>query len=190
MTDEQKDRLLDETIIKGIRSMPEAKTPDGFSARVMAGLEPKRPSLWTRFRMWLIRPQSLTFRPLQVIPVATCAVALLALAFIQTNKPISEDIVSLSTVRFVMNDTSMEASNVSVIGSFNNWKAERSVMWYSKTAKAWILEAQLPPGDHEYLFLVNGETLVPDPRAQMTRDDGFGNKNSIMFVNGIDEQAL
>jgi len=63
-------------------------------------------------------------------------------------------------------------------------------MWYSVEAGAWMLEAELPPGDHEYLFLVNGERLVPDPLAPLTRDDGFGNRNSIMFVVGENEQAL
>jgi len=189
MTDDKKTWLFDEIIADGIRDIPEINTPDGFSTRVMANLEPKRPSSWSRFLLWLIRPQALTFRPLQVVPVMVGIIALLVLSFVKIDKPISQDGIQLSTVRFILNDTNMNARNVSVIGSFNNWKAERSVMWYNQDSKAWILEAQLPPGDHEYLFLVNGEELVPDPQAQMSRDDGFGNKNSIMFVND-NEQML
>jgi len=190
MTEEKKKMLMEDIIIQSIQSAPEVDPPADLYRRVMDGLEPKRPSLWTRVRLWLIRPQVLTVRPLTAIPALTLAVALIALAVVK-NQPVTEDpAMRLATVRFILHDTDMHARNVSVIGSFNNWRADRSVMWYSSEAKAWILEAQLPPGDHEYLFLVNGEQLVPDPNAPMTSDDGFGNRNSIVFVNGEHEQAL
>jgi len=189
MTDEQKRWLLDDTIIESIRAMPEEEASQGFSQKVLAGLEPKRPSLWGRFYLWLLKPKTLEIRPLQLAPVVVCLVAFFAIIAVKSDDPITEGAVSLRTVRFVLNDVNKNASQVSVIGSFNNWKAERSIMYYDSETEAWVLEAQLPPGDHEYLFLVNGEQLVPDPQAQLTRDDGFGNKNSIIFVNN-NEQAL
>ena len=190
MTDERKKNMMEESIIASIRQAPESPVPDGFAERVMGGLAPKRPSLWMRLKMWLISPRSMTFRPLHAIPVAAVAVALLAFALVRVTSAPVADGPHLSTVRFVMYDTQMKARNVSVIGTFNDWKAERSAMRYSVEAGAWILEAQLPQGDHEYLFLVNGEQLVPDPLAPLTRDDGFGNRNSIMFVNGEHGQIL
>ena len=63
-------------------------------------------------------------------------------------------------------------------------------MQYDPEAGAWVLETRLPPGDHEYVFLVDGRQLVADPHAQVTRDDGFGNTNSIVFVDGNHEQML
>lgn len=190
MTAKQKKIYIEDMIIQGIRTAREADVPEGFATRVMDGLEPKQPSVWTRLKLWLIRPQVMTFRPLTVIPAVTMAVALFALALINTEAPQVEKEISMTTVRFVLNDVDMRARNVSVIGSFNNWQAERSVMWYNEDEGAWVLEAQLPPGDHEYLFVVNGDKLVPDPKAPMTRDDGFGNRNSIMFVNGENGQML
>ena len=190
MTDKQRKIYAEDVIIQGIRTAPEADVPDGFAERVMQGLEPRRPSAWKRFCLWLVRPHVVTLRPMTVIPAVTMAVALIALAVIKTGDPLPDRGVRLATVRFVLRDTPMHAKNVSVIGSFNNWRAERSVMWYNQDEGAWILEAKLPPGDHEYLFLVNGSELVPDPGAPMTRDDGFGNRNSIVFVNGDNEQAI
>ncbi|BDQ37290.1 hypothetical protein SYK_16500 [Pseudodesulfovibrio nedwellii] len=190
MTDEQKKILMEDAIIESIRRAPETAVPEGFSERVMEGLSPKTPSVWTRIYLWLVRPQVMTIRPFQVIPVVTLAVALLAFSFIQMNPAPGTDGLQLSTVKFVMYDGGMSAQNVSVVGSFNGWKSDRSVMWYSVEAGAWVLEAELPPGDHEYLFLVNGKNLVPDPLAPLTRDDGFGNRNSIMFVVQNNEQAL
>ena len=192
MTDEQKrhNTRLEDLIIHAVQTTPEVDPPGDLTLRIMARLGPKKPSLWTRIRFWLIRPQVMTIRPLTAIPALTLAVALFALAFVAQEKPMEDHSMKLATVRFILHDSAMQARNVSVIGSFNNWRADRSVMWYSQDAKAWILEAQLPPGDHEYLFLVNGEQLVPDPDAPMTSDDGFGNRNSIVFVNGDNEQAL
>ncbi|MBG0791073.1 MAG: glycoside hydrolase family 13 [Desulfovibrionaceae bacterium] len=190
MTEERKRIYTEGEIMLAIRTAPDKDVPDGFAERVMAGLEPRRPSPWRRLRLWLVRPRVMTFRPLTVIPAVTLAVALLALAVIKTDTPGEDPGVRLATVRFVLRDADMHARQVAVIGSFNNWRAERSVMWYNRKEGAWVLEAKLPPGDHEYLFLVNGRELVPDPGAPMTRDDGFGNKNSIMFVNGDNEQAL
>jgi len=190
MTEEKRKIIEEDVIIRDIKFAREEDVPEGFAASVMAAIEPRKISAWTRLRLWLVRPQVMTFKPLQVIPAMTLVVALAVLAVFKMDGPVQDDAIRLSTVRFIMNDSSMQATTVSVIGSFNEWKADRSVMWYNEDEKAWILEAQLPPGDHAYLFLVDGEQLVPDPQAHMTRDDGFGNKNSILFVNGDNEQAL
>jgi hypothetical protein len=190
MTDEQKKTYTEDVIIQSIRTSSGTDVPGGFAERVMQGLEPRRPSAWKRLRLWLIRPQVMTFRPMTVIPAVTLAMALIALAIINNDTPAPDRMDAMTSVRFVLHDAGQQARNVSVIGSFNKWRAERSVMWYDPEARAWVLEAKLPPGDHEYLFLVNGRELVPDPQAPMTRDDGFGNRNSILFVNGDNEQAL
>lgn len=190
MSGNETDRLLDAAIKESIRSMPDQAMPEGFSARVMGGLAPKKPSILTRLKLWLNDPFSMTFTPLQVAPVVTCALALLVLGIVQMNDSVPREEPQLSTVRFMLSDDDMSARTVSVIGSFNSWHAERSVMWYNKDEGKWILEAVLPPGDHEYVFLVDGKKLVPDPQAALTRDDGFGNKNSILFVSGAHEQAL
>lgn len=190
MTDKQQKTYMEDIIIQSIQTAPEEDVPEGFSKWVMSGLQPRRPSAWKRLRLWLVRPQVMTFRPMTVIPVVTIVVALLVLTVIKMDGPVQDPAIRMATVRFVLRDVGMQARDVAVIGSFNSWKAERSVMWYDQDEGAWTLEAKLPPGDHEYLFLVDGKKLVPDPKAAMTRDDGFGNRNSIMFVNGDNEQAL
>ncbi|WP_319583614.1 glycogen-binding domain-containing protein [uncultured Pseudodesulfovibrio sp.] len=181
---------MEDIIIHAVQTSPEVEPPVDLTRRIMSRLEPKRPPFWTRLRLWLLRPKVLTVRPITAIPALVMAMALLAVVYVIDNKPLENSGPRLATVRFIMHDADMHARNVSVIGSFNNWRADRSVMWYSRDAQAWILEAQLPPGDHEYLFLVNGKQLVPDPDAPMTSDDGFGNRNSIVFVNGEHEQTL
>jgi hypothetical protein len=190
MTDDREKKRLDNTIMEGFRSMPEVDPPKGFSARVMENLEPKRPSAWIRFRLWLTEPRSVTFTPARMIPVLAAAMVLLALGFHAMDTNDSGNGMRMSTIRFVLNDSGMNARTVAVIGSFNSWQAQDAAMRFDDATGAWVLEAQLPPGDHEYMFLVDGQNLMADPLAQMTRDDGFGNRNSIVFVNGTYEQAL
>jgi hypothetical protein len=190
MTEKQNKTRLEDLIIHAVQTGPEAEPPEDLADRVMERLRPRKPSLWTRARLWFLRPRVVTVRPITAIPAVTLAAALLVLVLTATREPPADSVPRLATVRFILHDADMHARKVSVIGSFNNWREERSVMWYSRDAQAWILEAQLPPGDHEYLFLVDGKQLVPDPNAPMTSDDGFGNRNSIVFVNGEHEQTL
>jgi len=190
MSDRNEDRLLDAEIIKNVRRMPEESVPFDFSNKVMAGLEPKTPSVWLRLKLWLTGPMSLTFTPLQTIPALACLIALVMLGAMQMGGSVLDEGVRLTTVQFSLSDTNKAARTVSVIGSFNDWKTEQSTMWYDDKHGKWILEAKLPPGDHEYMFLVDEAKLVSDPQAAMTRDDGFGNKNSILFVNGDHEQPI
>jgi len=190
MSDRDKDRWLDAKIEQQIRQMSEESVPVDFSKRVMGNMEPKVPSKLLRFKLWLTGPRSLTFTPLQTIPAVACVLAVIVLGAMHLGVPVQNEGVSLISVRFVLDDSNKSARTVAVIGSFNDWKTERSVMWYDGDLRKWVLEAKLPPGDHEYMFLVDGNKLVSDPQAAMSRDDGFGNKNSILFVNGDHEQSI
>lgn len=187
--DNREERVADALVRNAFRSMPETPVPSGFTSGVMAQLAPRKVPFWRRITMWMTRPKSMTFTPLQVAPVAVCALALFGLLLVKGGY-INDDAPSLSPVRFVLNDPGHGVEAVSVIGSFNQWQADSSHMWYDPDAKSWVLEVMLPPGHHEYTFLVNNEQLLPDPHASMVRDDGFGNKNSVIFVDGPNEQSL
>jgi hypothetical protein len=40
----------------------------------------------------------------------------------------------------------------------------------------------LPPGQYEYQFVVDGSHFVPDPRATEQRDDGLGGSNAVLRI--------
>lgn len=189
MTNDNDQHQLNDKIAELIRTMPEASPPDGFAARIMEGLEPKKPSLWMRFRLWLTEPRSVIVTPVRLVPAMAVALVLIALGMFAVND-MWLNRTDAPTVRFVLNDSGMNAKTVAVIGSFNSWKPEDAAMRFDKSTGAWVLELSLPPGDHEYMFLIDGQKLLADPSAQMARDDGFGNRNSIVFVNSDHEQAL
>jgi 1,4-alpha-glucan branching enzyme len=76
------------------------------------------------------------------------------------------------------------ASTVQVIGSFNRWRPEGFDMKRDEKRDLWVLPLQLDSGRYEYAFLVDDRIIVSDPVALVHQDDGFGNKNSILIVEG------
>ena len=73
------------------------------------------------------------------------------------------------------------AKTVFVAGSFNEWKPEKAPL-LRKDDGLWVGDVVLPPGRHEYLFVVDGE-WIPDPKANETVQNPFGGKNSVLTVS-------
>lgn len=73
-----------------------------------------------------------------------------------------------------------EARSVYLIGSFNNWDTEKNAL--SRDNKGlWSITITLYEGRYEYLFLIDKEKWLPDPYAPAV-DDGFGGKNSVLYI--------
>jgi 1,4-alpha-glucan branching enzyme len=65
---------------------------------------------------------------------------------------------------------------VFLAGGFNEWK----IPLRKHTRGKWSAEVELPPGRHEYLFVVDG-TWQPDPRSESVVNP-FGGVNSVVTV--------
>ncbi len=74
----------------------------------------------------------------------------------------------------------MSASMVCLAGSFNNWRPERGRMVRLENGK-WVKDLVLSPGTYEYRFVVDGQ-WVPDPNADHTATNPFGERNSLLTV--------
>jgi 1,4-alpha-glucan branching enzyme len=75
-----------------------------------------------------------------------------------------------------------EARAVFVTGSFNDWHPTTFPMIGGDNGK-WVKELTLPPGRHEYLFVVDG-VWVEDPAASDQVTNPYGGTNSVVFVPG------
>jgi 1,4-alpha-glucan branching enzyme len=78
-----------------------------------------------------------------------------------------------------------EATSVALAGSFNNWSAASHPLSRSKATKPdglWTIVVPLPPGEHAFMFVVNGTEWVSPPMAEDYVDDGFGARNGIVVV--------
>ena len=73
------------------------------------------------------------------------------------------------------------AQKVFVAGSFNQWQPEKTPLARGSDGR-WVGSLALPPGRHEYLFVVDGE-WVPDPCAKETVANPFGGLNSVLVAS-------
>lgn len=81
----------------------------------------------------------------------------------------------------VVTYTNPRATEVSIIGSFNNWDAGATPM--KKAGKgAWTVTLHLRAGTYPYKFLVSRKQKIADPMNAATEPDGFGGSNSILEV--------
>lgn len=74
------------------------------------------------------------------------------------------------------------AEAVYLAGTFNNWQFRESPMNSAEGGRLWTLKKTLEPGAHQYKFVINGTEWVPDPQSSQNIDDGFGNINSVIWV--------
>ncbi|MCS6919315.1 MAG: alpha amylase N-terminal ig-like domain-containing protein, partial [Fimbriimonadales bacterium] len=83
-------------------------------------------------------------------------------------------------VRFRL-ELQQPAEKVYLAGSFNEWQPRATPMQPDAEKRVWTLTLQLPPGAHQYKFVVNGTDWRTDPNAPAI-DDGNGNLNSVVWV--------
>ena len=73
-----------------------------------------------------------------------------------------------------------EATGVTVAGDFNGWRKSGEALeavgdgW-------WQLTRKIPPGNYQYIYLIDGKPLTP-PESVITVDDGFGSHNGLLEV--------
>ncbi len=73
------------------------------------------------------------------------------------------------------------AKTVFIAGSFNRWDPRAHALTGPDRDGVWTIVLPLPPGRHEYRFVVNGKDWVLDPSAP-SEDDGLGDRNSFVAV--------
>lgn len=96
-----------------------------------------------------------------------------------TNQLIGDE-ESLIWIRFVYFDD--EAESLEVAGDFNNWEPVALRREYSEGKQFWTGMLPVQRGEHRYMFVRNGEEWVTDPLAEVQQDDGFGNKNAVLYL--------
>jgi hypothetical protein len=166
--------------------MPDREAPAGLAESILSSLEPKTVSGWRRIYRWALRPRTVTFQPLKLVPAAMVLLLLLAIAFQfgpwrENGGSIYPRQASLVSVTFTLSYP--KAESVSLIGSFNQWNPVGHKMHLLGDRNTWVLELRLPEGRHEYAFLVDGKMVVPDQSSPFYQSDGFGNRNSVLFVS-------
>jgi hypothetical protein len=81
------------------------------------------------------------------------------------------------------------ADRVELLGTFNNWQTDDIVLTGPDASGHWTATVELPQGRHEYIFLVDGERWLADPKAATYRPDGFGRVNTVINIYDEDDNA-
>ena len=163
------------------------------ATRVMAEIRLGRPPVLNEgmarrlLHWWLGRPRAVTLRLRPVWTVALAAGLAAILLIPWTHGGLTPG-VAQGIANFVGHFPG--ARSVEVVGSFNDWS--RGVLHLNDDDGdgIWHAEAVLPAGQHEYMFVVDGERWVPDPLAGRYVDDGFGagQQNSLLIVRPASAQ--
>ena len=72
------------------------------------------------------------------------------------------------------------AKSVILTGSFVNWNERKIKM--TLTNGVWKTTVPLTGGKHHYKYIIDGGWYT-DPSNPLVEDDGYGNKNSVLFVH-------
>ncbi len=153
--------------------------------------EPRPPSLWR----WLQRPFVIRVRltPLgagaATLGMALAAVLLIRVAGGPRAEPptvvavvasaVAAPAAASPPVRVRFQLQARGARRVALAGSFNQWRADTTVLEPASADGVFSGTLELPPGDYEYMFVVDGKWIT-DPAAGERRDDGFGRQNSLL----------
>ena len=164
-----------------VAMMEDREPPVELIDSVMKRLQPRRLRLVRRVLRRIRTP--VRIRPFTLAPLAASVGAILlalSLLDVPSRQGATPSRSPGITVLFTLDMPN--ASQVELIGSFSQWKPGRYSMLWNERLGRWELSVGLDRGRYEYAFLVDGKKVVPDPKAMLHQDDGFGNRNSVLII--------
>lgn len=138
----------------------------------------------TKVLQWFLQPRELRIRPLLAAAglVVVAGLSALVTGLSMRNGATGGDAPAPGTVLVQFELQAPQARRVALAGSFNDWSDSTTFFVQHPESGVWSVTVTLRPGEHEYLFVIDGESWIPDPDAHAQVDDGFGNLNSMIVV--------
>jgi hypothetical protein len=188
------------------KSIDESWVPAGFTDRVMHRIEHNEQNIATdgfiaRIKSWYRKlwiPRQVQWRPVYAVALAFVVLISLFYPLVITNQNqrpitdqsnlqnITQSVQQVSSgsdevmLRFVYIDS--KANSIAVAGDFNNWEPVELERKTLNGETVWTGLVSMSRGEHNYMFVKNGTQWVTDPLAPVQRDDGFGNKNAVIYI--------
>ncbi len=133
-----------------------------------------------RLARWLARPRAVTLRlrPAWTLAIAATLAVVVLLPLGESVTPGEKEGIAQFVGHFP------GARSVEVVGTFNDWRRGALPLSDEDHDGIWHGAVVLPAGQHEYMFVVDGERWVADPLAGRYVDDGFGagRQNALLIV--------
>jgi hypothetical protein len=173
------------SVVNMVETGERLTVPPAFTSEVMRRLPARKVAFRKRASSFLFGGRVLRWNMATAL-ATLCLVVIAAGALLQMQKRggiVSEQYSLEKATRTVtISFQAPQARKVSLAGDFNKWSTEKGLM-KKESNGVWTLEVPLEPGTYHYMFVVDGEVWVTDPHAESYRDDGFGNKNSVLRVS-------
>lgn len=198
------EQQLNSILSSGKDTLSSPDVPDNFSESVMQEITKSEEStleIIPRLKDWFqdfLEPTQIQWRPAYSMAVAVLVLfSFLYPLFIAetTRQPVQQavnmqnldkSVQKISTgaeevmLRFVYIDE--EANSVSVAGDFSDWEPIKLNRHEVNGEQVWSGMVSMSRGEHNYMFIKDGSKWITDPMAPVTRDDGFGNKNAVIYL--------
>ncbi len=91
----------------------------------------------------------------------------------------------LTHFAFDANKYSDSVKQISLVGEFNTWQANQTVLTDTDQDGRWATSIELAPGEYEYKFVINQDAWLPDPENPLTIADGWNGVNSIKRIENM-----
>ena len=132
----------------------------------------------------LLRPREVRVAPLLAAAALVFVIGLSALVtgLVVRDGGVASDRTAPDAVLVHFELSAPRAARVALAGTFNGWSDSTTYFVRNPESGRWRVTVTLTPGQHEYLFVIDGERWIPDPDAHAQVDDGFGNVNSMIVV--------
>jgi hypothetical protein len=75
-----------------------------------------------------------------------------------------------------------QVSQARIVGSFTGWNP--LPMRKIGNSGYWAVTVKVPPGEHRYSYMTDGENRMADPSVTTREQDDFGGENSVIVVGG------
>ena len=113
---------------------------------------------------------------------AASLILLVALFFTHTSTPPPQTDLQPAAAgyqhRFVIYQTGI--SQVEIAGSFTDW--QRIPLQSDGSTGYWEITLEIPPGEHAFSYILDGDLILADPTVPSQEKDDFGSVNSILVV--------
>lgn len=173
-----------------LEGLPHEPVSPRVVRNVMAVVLRPEPSSWSRLQSWFKRRPALGwqaagfalagwFLSVSVLPLLSNQTPHEALpgASVAAREGMTNPEQSIHLTLY-----SPDARSVALIGDFNGWGSKNEIRLTPAGDGLWSVSINLPTGQHQYAYLVDGRHWVADPRARHQLSDDFGRRNAVLTI--------
>jgi len=117
-------------------------------------------------------------RPLYLAAATAAVVAVVLAALFWPAPQVAEQGLTPEPYRFVIYRPGVEKAEIA--GDFTGW--ERVSMDRVASSGYWEIMLDLKPGEHRYVFILDGRQRLADPTVMAREQDDFGGENTVLVT--------